>query len=228
MISLKNVTLVTVDGVDPNLSARVLNYCCRGINFGDIKLLSFQQPEHHISEYINFIKIAKLTMDGYNRFIAKDLYSFIDTDFCLIVQLDGFILHSELWTDEFLKYDYVGAPWSDINIDSMMVNKYKKKPVGQPWIGNGGFSLRSRRILEEASKFEWPGGTEDTFFCVELYDHMIKKGITYCPIDLGYKFSLESVFPCGRTTPIFPKWPDDFSTHFGFHGYKNIIGDLSI
>ena len=29
----------------------------------------------------------------------------------LTIWTDGFIVHPEMWRDEFLKYDYIGAPW---------------------------------------------------------------------------------------------------------------------
>ena len=29
----------------------------------------------------------------------------------LIVQDDGFIINKNLWDEEFLSYDYIGAPW---------------------------------------------------------------------------------------------------------------------
>lgn len=222
MVELKNVTLVTVDGVDPERSVKTLNYCCRGINFNTVKLISFREPEN-LTKNIKFVKINQLSNAGYNRFIAKDLATLIDTDFCMIVQLDGFVLNPNLWTDNFLKYDYIGAPWSAINIDNILTREYRKNPVGHPWVGNGGFSIRSLRLLKEASKFEWLGKPEDNFFCVGLRDHMEKIGFIYAPVDLGYKFSLET--PMANETPILPA---DFSDHFGFHGFRNLWKYLDI
>ena len=53
----------------------------------------------------------------------------------LIIQHDGFILNHKAWDNEFLNYDYIGAPvyW--------MGNKLIE-------VGNGGFSLRSKKLLK--------------------------------------------------------------------------------
>ena len=29
----------------------------------------------------------------------------------MVVHADGFIVHPEMWRDEFLDYDYIGSPW---------------------------------------------------------------------------------------------------------------------
>ena len=33
-----------------------------------------------------------------------------DNDFVMVIQEDGHIVNPNLWDDEFLKYDYIGAP----------------------------------------------------------------------------------------------------------------------
>lgn len=43
--------------------------------------------------------------------MIKELNKYIETDYVLIVQYDGFILNPKAWMDEFLEYDYIGAPW---------------------------------------------------------------------------------------------------------------------
>lgn len=83
------------------------------------------------------------TISDLNIFCIKDLYRYIDTPHFLIVQPDGFIIHPELWNDEWLNYDYIGAPWED------PVMRDKK---GNPGIGNGGFCLRSKTLAEFVSK----------------------------------------------------------------------------
>ena len=36
---------------------------------------------------------------------------YIESDFALVVQDDGHIVNPNNWSDEFLAYDYIGAPW---------------------------------------------------------------------------------------------------------------------
>src|SRR5688572_15957019 len=80
---------------------------------------------------IEVIKIEKLDWRGYNEFIIKELFSYIKTDYVLVTQWDGYVLNGDCWTDEFYKWDFIGAKW--LYKDSRNV-------------GNGGFSLRSRKL----------------------------------------------------------------------------------
>ena len=51
----------------------------------------------------------------------------LETTHCLIVQPDSFVVNYELWKNEFLKYDYIGAPWSDkVKINSNVTLNLKK------------------------------------------------------------------------------------------------------
>ena len=76
------------------------------------------------------------SIEAYCKFIVKDLVKHIDTDFVLICQHDGFILNPKAWTDDFYLYDYIGAPWWHQDHKA---------------VGNGGFSLRSKKLLQVGS-----------------------------------------------------------------------------
>lgn len=77
------------------------------------------------------------------------LHSRFDTPYVLVVQADGFPLRPGL--DEFVgKYDFIGAPYVR---DSWWRNAVCR--LGNYWVQNGGFSLRSKRICEAAAAF-WP------------------------------------------------------------------------
>ena len=45
----------------------------------------------------------------YNNFMLK-IGEYIESDFALVVQDDGHIVNPNNWSDEFLAYDYIGAP----------------------------------------------------------------------------------------------------------------------
>ena len=78
------------------------------------------------------IKIDKLSSKrDYSEFIIKKLDQYIETDFVLVIQHDGWCLDDSAWSDEFYEYDYLGASW--IETDGYNV-------------GNGGFSLRSKKL----------------------------------------------------------------------------------
>ena len=82
-----------------------------------------------------------------SRDCLNNLYKYFDTQYCLIIQDDGFPIQDNL--DDFLgKWDYIGAPFvrdlprqyvADILLKNCM---------------NGGFSLRSRQYCVAVSR-EW-------------------------------------------------------------------------
>ena len=122
---------------------------------------------------------------------SKDLNNYVDTDFVLIFQNDGFISDSSSWTEEFLDYDYIGAPWWYDDENN---------------VGNGGFSLRSKKLLEILSNDSHIKETdpEDHNIC-RVYGDYLKEthGIKFAPESLARKFSVEN---------------GNFTSQFGFHG----------
>ncbi len=90
---------------------------------------------------------------GYSKFMLQDLYKFVDTKFCLVIQSDGFVINPNLWTNQFLEYDYIGAPWpNEISVYNASINKID---LAKNRVGNGGFSLRSKRLLEVCSHIKF-------------------------------------------------------------------------
>jgi len=65
--------------------------------------------------------------------MLTDLLDHVATTHCLVAQWDGHVLDARRWRDAFLDYDYIGASWPQFD-DGFDV-------------GNGGFSLRSRRLM---------------------------------------------------------------------------------
>lgn len=184
-ILLEKVTLVAVDCIDIERLSATSEVCQKFIQFGQVKLLSHLHCDNE-----HLIKIDHInTHAAYNYFVMKKLYNYIDTEYLLIFQTDGFILNPFAWSDQFLEYDYIGAPWwynDDCNV------------------GNGGFSLRTRRLMEAIA-------LDDSITDCHLEDHSIcriygrylkEKGFTFAPDDVARKFSVES-----------EKW----DKQFGFH-----------
>ena len=89
---------------------------------------------------------------------------YIDTDFVLITQADGFIINPHKWTDIFLEYDYIGAPFPD---------EPQYGFTGDTRVGNGGFSLRSKKLIDMPINLNLPYRNkevdrwhEDNYYCV--------------------------------------------------------------
>jgi len=212
MKEIKNTTLLTILG-NPNPSYKesyefinkILDRSYSKLRFEKIKILASREEQFDFDkDNLTIVKIDPMSQRDYNIFCINRLHEFIDTDHVLIFQNDGFILNPENWDDEFLNYDYIGAPWPS-NQESR--------------VGNGGFSLRSRRLLEATKDLDYidniglSGGKytpEDYLICRHYYQNMISKGIKFAPLDIAIRFSFE------QKITEFPNW--DYSMSLGFHG----------
>jgi len=212
MKSIKQVSIATVNCVDVEEGVKALRYSMRHIDFANAYLFT---NEDVCIDDITVIKIEKLnSVDAYSNFMLK-LHHYINPEYLLVVQDDGFATNPELWTDEFLEYDYIGAVWP---VDESWIERQgaKKFMVGQ-WnrVGNGGFSLRSRRFLELSAQLgDSCGGIgEDVFLCVANGPFMKSKGVKFAPIELANRFSRENNLV---------NWQErvehDPMSCFGFHG----------
>ena len=135
-------------------------------------------------------KIKTLALD-----LVENLHLRFSTDYVLIVQDDGFPMRSGL--EEFVgKWDYVGAPWVHHN------TYYDVYPY-KYCVGNGGFSLRSKRLCEIASMvykkwfkhmpYWWYVLGDDTFYCKTLrfWFRNAVKGMTWPTLEEAARFSVE-------------------------------------
>ena len=210
MLILPEVTLIAVSSVEIPGTELALRISSHDIEFGAIKFLSSEDWAPSDPK-IQMIKIPPLDFLGYSRFILRDLVRYVDTPFCLVVQADGFVLNASSWRNEFLNYDYIGAPWPlDLRIQpgDIPLNLTKNS------VGNGGFSLRSRSLLIETSKIDFdslttPSKSEDLIICHFLYEQMLANGIKFPPPNLAAAFSVESQTASYGYNP---------KTSFGFHG----------
>ena len=81
-------------------------------------------------------------------------------------------------------------------------------------VGNGGFSLRSQKLVNITSKINYdslkfPIKSEDVIICHYLYNEMLEKGIRFATPELAAKFSMENENHL---------YGQDVNKVFGFHG----------
>ena len=211
-IELSKITLLAATSVDVDETQVSMRISAHNINFGSLKLLSSKPPSKKYPD-IEYISIPHMDFNGYSKFIIEDLHEYFDTSHCLIVQADSFVVNSSLWKNDFLDFDYIGAPWSnkiEVNIGlKKLVLELKNTPVG-----NGGFSLRSHKLAKECSKINYdslnyPIKSEDIIICHYLHKEMLDNGIKFAPADLAAKFSIENVNHL---------YGQNVSNVFGFHG----------
>jgi hypothetical protein len=141
-------------------------------------------------------KIEKLrSIADYSDFCLRRMPKMIGTPFVLVIQWDGYIVDTTAWANAFRKYDYVGA----------VVHDNKRSA----FVGNGGFSLRSRKLLKALPSLPVSRLNEDIVICQMFRTTLETKfGIRFAPEKTAERFSYEDQYT-GRAT-------------FGFHGAPNL------
>lgn len=197
MLDLPQVTLLGIDCVDIDRLLHAAAISQRGIRFGAVRLLSsLPHPDPCI------VPIAPIsTIEAYSQFVIKQLNRYVATPHVLLIQYDGFVLNPDAWSAAFLTCDYIGAPW--LEEDGYIV-------------GNGGFSLRSKRLLEllaHDDAIALPPGIddiptpEDWYLSVMIRDYLEQHGMRWAPVEVAKAFAIEGG-PDGVT----------WNGQFGFHG----------
>lgn len=148
-------------------------------------------------------------------------------DYDIIVQWDGYAVNPEAWTDEFFKYDYIGATWDDGTV------------------GNGGFSWRSSNLYNAMSEVDIKHSynqfpeelvdrpmhhgedkngrfvPEDVVLC-RLYKEQFESEfeIKYAPTEVADRFSIENHSYISPWTGKPNTW---VGKSLGFHGKYGIL-----
>lgn len=193
MLNLSRVTLCCVDCVNHELALAAIGQCVQKCAFARVLFVTDRAYE---IDGIDVVRIPPLaSRDAYSHYVVKELGAHIDTDFVLMIQWDGFVINPAAWSDAFLEYDYAGARWG--------------WPDDGHAVGNGGFSLRSARLLRALADphiAEYP--IEDVAICRTYRTYLeAAHGIRFAPDAVADQFSFEATYPKGQP--------------FGFHGLFN-------
>lgn len=194
---LDQVTLCAVDTRTPALATLSLQRSMAGIQFARAVLFTDRWTPPQALPGIELVRIPTLRSGAdYSQFVVRVLPGHVHTSHVLITQWDGFVLDAAAWTDEFLRYDYVGAVWPDMPAELA--------------VGNGGFSLRSRRFMAAGADPQITDiHPEDQVLCRTHRSFLEREhGVRFAPVDLARRFAFENESPSG--------------TVFGFHGPYNL------
>jgi tetratricopeptide (TPR) repeat protein len=189
---LDDVTLLCIDCVDPAAAAKVLERR-GGLKFGAVKLLTHEKPAALAPE-IEWVPIPKIeSLRQYNHFVLRQLNRYVETSHVLSIQTDGYILNPGKWNDSWLHYDYIGAPW--------IHSRWNR----QNRVGNSGFCLRSRRLLEATARWSEPQYSaytkttgywlDDVVTCCVAFADLCRDGLRFAPLDVAAMFSFEDPIP---------------------------------
>lgn len=196
MLKLKNVTLIALTSVRIPETIKALEYSCRDIEFGEVKIASDIKPTE-LPDYITHEFTEKSSnIDEWNYNIIYNLSKHINTEFAILIHDNGFIINPSSWRDEFLNYDYIGAPWP-MPVDELSYRDINNEIIR---VGNS-VSLRSKKLLDVPNKLnlEWKpfnGYTnEDGYICVNYRHKYIEEGCKFADIDVAKYFSHETMIP---------------------------------
>lgn len=126
------------------------------------------------------VRVSALSADGYNNLLTSaEFWEAMPYDKVLIFQHDSRLLRKGI--EEFLEWDYVGAPWTF-----------------SAHGGNGGLSLRRKEAMlviieNEPYKGASVDGNEDVYFC----NWMKKLMMNLAPRNVCGHFSCEAIFKLG-------------------------------
>lgn len=186
---LPNVTLFGIHTKNAAGLMRAAEISQKEIEFGNVRLITskiFPDDTRHQA------------IQNYSIFMVKDLYKQFFTSHVLVIQPDGYVQNASAWKDEWLELDFLGGPWE----------WYEDKKVG-----NGGFSLRSRRLCEILANDQniREVHPEDDKICRYYHDYLVDTyGIKFGTLEQAREFSIEA-----WNVPIEQRV---YKGQFGFHG----------
>lgn len=196
MIQIPDVTLLALSSIEIPATIAALQFSSRDIDFGAIKLISDVEPDN-LPENIIWEYCPKINniMD-FNHYMFSEMGKHVQTSHMLYVQHHALIIRPNLWNDEWLGNDYGGAPWM-IKDDAYICHATGEHVR----VGNGGFSLRSKRLLEIPNKYNLPllqeQGWHNEDGNIVNYNRvkMLELGIKYMPLEQAVIFSYENEVP---------------------------------
>ncbi len=208
-IELANVTLIALATKDVEETVQAIIYSRLGVDFGQTKLIAHYRP-FGLPADVLFHRIEKIgSIDEWSYRIVYDLGQYVETEYALLVHADGFVVNPSSWRDDFLNYDYIGAPWPLPKDDF----SYRDINGNVVRVGNS-VSLRSKRLLDLPRKIKIPWESdhgyfnEDGFIAVKNKHIFEANGMRFAPLDAAKYFSHEAMIPEVRNIRpfAFHKW----------------------
>lgn len=196
-LSLPDVTLFGIDSHDVAGIKRSAEISQRDIEFGAVKIIT--------DDLFTKGGSNEQRREDYSKFMIKHLTEHFATSHVLTIHADGYVLNADAWDPEWLQYDYIGATW------------WYKDNMN---VGNGGFSLRSKKLCDILSSYDLAGGhyhPEDHHICRTYRPALEDLGVKFATEEVANRFSIEAYL----APPPANRW----TGQFGFH---SVSADLSM
>jgi hypothetical protein len=204
--TLTGVTLICISGIKSFASLFSILRSATKCNFEKIVFVSSRFPQIHLGKLSiekPFFTLLE-SIDEYNYYCIYMLHKHVHTEFALLIQYDSSVIHGNKWRKEFFDYDYIGAPWP------LTHNAYKDPFGNFQRVGNGGFSLRSKKLLEVPNKIDIPWKVAENSFYenfgtsylsedgnIGVHNRHLfeEEGCQFAPIEVAAHFAYESSIP---------------------------------
>jgi hypothetical protein len=195
-MKIPKISLVIIDTEVYELALRAIKETISRVDFSEVLIFSDDPAKWPGFSIIEIPKIQSFF--EYNNLIINKLHLYVKTDYLILIQYDGYVTDQSRFSNEFFKYDYIGALW--------------------PWhkdhnVGNGGFSWRSRKLMESVASLgysETNKEPEDDFICRSKRTILEEKfECLFASTEVASQFSIEHGMPT--------------SLSFGFHGVWHLV-----
>lgn len=198
MLKLPDVTLVMIETREHDLAQMALEDCERLVKFGGVIVFT-DRPAQFLRADRRVVTVPDWPEKiGWSRCFWRDVALEVRTSHALCIQWDSWVVDPEMWRDEYLNYDFIGAPWWHANGMN---------------VGNGGFSLRSTKLMRfvrrHLATFPCITHVDDDLYCRKYRPSLEAAGFVWADEVTAQQFAFE----CVR--------PDSSARHFGFHAAFN-------
>ena len=198
-IALPQVTLCMIETREHALAALAVWECIARIEFGDVLIFTDKRAFFHGIPGARFVEVPDWPEKiGWSRCCWQELAPHLRTSHVLCIQWDSWVIDQGMWSNDWLAFDYIGAPW------------WYKDGMN---VGNGGFSLRSaalmRHLRKHRDRYPCTSALDDDLLCRGYRPRLMDEGFVWAPQETAFDFAFE----CVR--------PDPARRHFGFHACFN-------
>jgi hypothetical protein len=208
-MSTKDVTLVAVEtrGSHSGMAGWAVEHCRASTEFRDTVIISSSDATGRLASAPNrFVRVDTILHheDVCAWWLTElpGIVAGLDTgSHLLFVAWDGYVVNPDAWDDDWLQYDFVGAPWPD------------------GVVGNNGFSLASRRYFEAIASLDieptrWACNPCDRLLAMDAWQRrrgyrsrLDASGVRFAAADVARRFSVEN---------------EKYQGSYGFHGVNTL------
>ena len=182
-------------------------------------------------EVLDDLNKTPFDIETYNALLkSPGFWNKIRSPLALVVQDDGILVRSGLEDDrEILSQDFVGSPWIDVPDNRKML---ESAGVAAGLVGNGGFSLRNVKAMQDISKEDENSPHAHATFCANMqpvpedvfFSSAVNRRGRSCAREIAERFAFEEKIPENKAPLGFHKpWP--YNNPFALSKYFDGIID---